>query len=848
MSAVARWSFPIASAACLAALAIPACGSSPDLVDRSASGASTAPAAAAHVDASQSAEAAEARNDDGDEAKIQIKTLSNRADLISGGDALVEIVLSKPKLADALRVQLNGRDISSAFAVRVNRRILGLVTGLANGKNLLVASTSKSHAASLAITNHAIGGPVIAGPQTTPFVCATPTAQPATATSPASNASGLTTTAVDAQCNIATETFLFYRTTAACTPGVLPDPSPVTANSATAANSCFKRFTPGTTPADLATTTTDLGVTVPYIVRVERGTIDRGIFDVAVLFTPGQPWTPFVPQHQWNGKVVHTFGASTGQPRRQFRTEQNWADDNALSRGFMVVDNSMTDSLFNANRVYNAEVVMMMKEHIIETYGEIRYTIGNGCSGGSIQQLTAASIFPGLLDGVQPTCTYPDSETTGMEVLDCVLLASFFNSPAFANLTAGMTQAQINAKKTAIAGHLDQTACWGWNNTFGSNGKPGQFVPNLVISGITGAMAPIGAPRNNCQLLASQVYDPIANATGPRCGAADNAISIFGAAAGTTNRGRSTSDNTGIEYGLKALASGSISPEEFVTLNEKVGGFTPDVVLSPERTVADKAALTIAYTTGIVSAGQLAKTPILDLRGFDEVTNNLGGGPLFGIHQIWRSFALRARLDRASGTHGNHVLWRFPTTLLAPPAFTLQSFLTMDKWLANIEKDTSRATREQKVVNGKPAEAFDFCVLSTDTALADPARANRVTDFRVCDTDARLVTHASPRQVAGGPIAEDILKCQLKPLDFSDPAFGGVTFTADQQARLRSVFSGGVCDWTRPGVNQAPFLGPRTFQDGPGGKMLGPAPQSGRCDFNKAGACVAQREDDDDED
>ena len=845
MSAVARWPFPIAStaAACFGALAIHACGSSLDLVDRSTSAVSAPPAA---VDTARTPDGAAARDEDGDEAKVGIKTLSNRADLISGGDALVEIVLPKPKLANALRVQLNGRDVSSAFAVRGNGRILGLVTGLANGNNLLVASTSKSHAASLAIANHPIGGPVIAGPQTAPFICATPVAQPATATSPATNASGLSTSAVDAQCNIATETFFFYRTTAPCNPGVLPDPSPVTANSATAANSCFKRFTPGQTPADLAFTTTDQGVTVPYIVRVERGTIDRGVFDVAVLFTPGEPWTPFAPQRAWNGKVVYTFGASTGQPRRQFRTEQNWADDAALSRGFMVADNSMTDSLFNANRVYNAEALMMLKEHIVETYGEIRYTMGNGCSGGSIQQLTAASIFPGLLDGVQPTCTYPDSETTGMEVLDCVLLVNYFNSAAFANLTAGLTQAQVNAKKTVIAGHLDQTACWGWNNTFGSNGKPGQFVPNIVFNGVTGAAAPIGAPRNNCQLLASQVYDPITNATGPRCGAADNAISIFGPAAGTINRGRSTTDNTGIEYGLEALVSGAISVEEFVTLNEKIGGFTPDVVPTAARTAANDDALTIAYTTGIVSAGQLAKTPIIDIRGFDEVTNNLGAGPLFGIHQIWRSFALRARLDGANGNHGNHVLWRFPTTLLAPPGFTLQSFLTMDQWLANIEKDTSRASREQKVVKNKPADAFDFCVLSTDPALADPARANKVTDFSVCDTDARLVSHASPRQVAGGPAAENILKCQLKPLDFNDRAFGGVTFTADQQARLRSAFPNGVCDWSRPGVNQVPFLGPLTFQDGPGGKVLGPAPQSRRCDFAKNGACVPHDEDDDD--
>ena len=52
--------------------------------------------------------------------------------------------------------------------------------------------------------------------------------------------------------------------------------------------------------------------------------------------------------------------------------------------------------------------------------------MGNGCSGGSIQQNTVASIYPGLLDGIQPSCDYPDSITTGLEVTDCVLLVNFY--------------------------------------------------------------------------------------------------------------------------------------------------------------------------------------------------------------------------------------------------------------------------------------------------------------------------------------------------------------------------------------------------------------------------------------
>ena len=37
----------------------------------------------------------------------------------------------------------------------------------------------------------------------------------------------------------------------------------------------------------------------------------------------------------------------------------------------------------------------MLKEHIVETYGEIRYTMGEGCSGGSMQQHWIAAELPG---------------------------------------------------------------------------------------------------------------------------------------------------------------------------------------------------------------------------------------------------------------------------------------------------------------------------------------------------------------------------------------------------------------------------------------------------------------------
>jgi hypothetical protein len=64
-----------------------------------------------------------------------------------------------------------------------------------------------------------------------------------------------------------------------------------------------------------------------------------------------------------------------------------------------------------------------------------------------------------------------------------------------------------------------------------------------------------------------------------------------------------------------------------------------------------------------------------------------------------------------------------------------------------------------QVVAAKPPAALDLCFLTGDPNFTTP-----VTDMAQCDADPRLQTHASPRQVAGGLLEENILKCQLKPL------------------------------------------------------------------------------------
>ncbi|TMQ16540.1 MAG: hypothetical protein E6J91_11550, partial [Deltaproteobacteria bacterium] len=479
---------------------------------------------------------------------LQIKTLSNRADLISGGDALVEIVVPAGSPSQGLLVVAGTRDVSAAFARRADGRTIGLVTGLDVGRTAIFADIGGKQRASLVVTNHPIGGPVFSGPQIQPWVCATPAVE-TDANGATTSASGLSTRAIDAQCNIASEVKLYYRTTApvgtppaGCTLS-LPDP-----NGAPPANGCFKPFDPtATAPADLAMTTTDTGITVPYVVRVERGTLNRGIYDIAVLFDPTQgnkdSWKPTAPQTTWNRKLLYVFGPATGQPRRQLRSSQVWAgQDEALKRGFLVAVSSMTDSSLNSNRVSMTETLMMMKEHIVDAYGEIRYAMGAGCSGGSINQLTSSSIFPGLLDGIQPSCTYPDSETTGTEVGDCERLVRFYASAAWTGLMASESQtvAQNNAKQAAINGHLDQVGCRSWFNSFIGVARPGNYLPERV--GTDGTITTPLPVTNNCTLPASMVYDPVTNPTGARCTPQDHAVSIWGKVPGTT-RAPSTRDN-----------------------------------------------------------------------------------------------------------------------------------------------------------------------------------------------------------------------------------------------------------------------------------------------------------------
>ena len=71
---------------------------------------------------------------------FEIRTMSARPDLISGGDALVQITVPATLAADKLSVAVNGRDVSAGFKLSAQpNTLVGLVKDLPLGRSQIEA-------------------------------------------------------------------------------------------------------------------------------------------------------------------------------------------------------------------------------------------------------------------------------------------------------------------------------------------------------------------------------------------------------------------------------------------------------------------------------------------------------------------------------------------------------------------------------------------------------------------------------------------------------------------------------------------------------------------------------------
>src|SRR5688500_10100200 len=311
-----------------------------------------------------------------DSSDLTMKVLSSRPEFVSGGSALIEIVAPNISQLHQLSVTLNDSDVTGQLAPQgTTGTFRGVIRNLKVGENELFATAlSAGHPeAKLKLTNYPVTGPMISGPHLKPYECRTVE-------------SGLGEP-LDANCSAKQKIEHFYR----------------------ASDGTFKPLPAGERPADLATTTTNEGKTVPYIVRVDSGVINRSIYRIAVL-DEGAPTNAWRPGAGWNRRLAVSFGGGSGTQYNQGTNEARGALNHLyLSRGFAFMIATELVNQLHSNAVLQGETLMMLKEYFIENYGVPTWTIGNGGSGGAIQQLLITQLYPGLLDGLQPGVAFPDS-------------------------------------------------------------------------------------------------------------------------------------------------------------------------------------------------------------------------------------------------------------------------------------------------------------------------------------------------------------------------------------------------------------------------------------------------------
>src|SRR5262245_4324145 len=107
---------------------------------------------------------------------FQISVLSSRPDMITGGDALVSIQTPSGEPLEKVRVELNGKNVAADLHRDASTHMLtGLVSGLKTGENSLkvFSGGGTQPAATAALKNYPITGPVFSGPQEQPFLCQT---------------------------------------------------------------------------------------------------------------------------------------------------------------------------------------------------------------------------------------------------------------------------------------------------------------------------------------------------------------------------------------------------------------------------------------------------------------------------------------------------------------------------------------------------------------------------------------------------------------------------------------------------------------------------------------------------
>ena len=689
--------------------------------------------------------------------RMEIRTLSSRNDMVSGGDVLLHLRFAPGLDPGAVTVERNGEEVTSLFRTApAGEGLVGLVDGLEVGENLFrvrVASAptgSAAEFAALVVTNHPRWGPAFAGPHEEPYFCTTHLFRLV--------AGGTLGAPLDEHCSVERRVDYVYRSLDG---EIEPYPADVGSR----------------LPEDVTWTTTMDGRDVPFIVRVETGTANRAIYELAILHDPRDPAPdPWNPSPGWNGRLVYRFGGGC-RPGwyQQGSATAGVLDDVMLSRGYAVASASLNVFANNCSELLAAETMMMVKERFIEAYGPPVFTIGWGASGGSHQQFGIADNYPGLLDGLVVGLSFPDMTSgTVFKSVDGRLLERYFAEAAPGRFS--------EEQQRAVAG-------------FGVYGS----IPAMSV------MARRSDPMADfASVVPEEVrYHPVDHPSGARATIYDHTVNVYGRDA-ATGFARRPLDNVGVQYGLRALHDGVIDLEQFLELNEGIGGLDIDFRHQAERTTGDSGAIAAAYRTGrIISGRGLASVPIVDFRPYLDLRE--AGDNHMKLH----SFSLRERLIREQGHANNHVILVTDETQRGGFGSAYSStqqnevlhgaLAQLDRWLTAVTADASGDPLPERLVRARPTDLVDACWTEDGRRIVEeqtydgPGECGRL-----------YPSFPVPLMVAGAPLLDDIVKCHLRPLDPDDYP---VPLGREEWDRLEAIFPEGACDWSRPGIGQEPQVG-----------------------------------------
>lgn len=689
---------------------------------------------------------------------LTLETVSAPPQFVSGDKVLVRVASST---TEPLRVRVNGRDTPAVFnAVKPGVRD-GLVIGLRQGRNTIEV-ISGSTRATLSVRSHDPKAPIVSGPRIQPFIC-----QTASFKLPDGSTMG---EPLDKDCSAPTRVSYLYKAKGATALVPLADPARL--------------------PSDIDDTTTLDGVKSPFVVRLETGTLNRAIYQFAVLHNPAVDG-PVGPGHApkgWARRLLAVHG--TGCPRGWYIQGAAMGvpvtDVTRLGEGFAVFNSTLNHPTNSCNPVLAAETTLRVRERVIQTLGAPIYTLTSGGSGGAYTSLQIADAFPGLFDGVISNSTFPDALVVAIQGLDGRLVNRYFREVAPAQFTP--------AQQQAVGGYGDASGLVGNGNQAGrTDPLSGRVDAEGYNSGVWNDTVP-QAVR----------YDPKANPKGARATVFDGVANIYGRDPATGFALRPF-DNVGVQYGLAALNAGVITPAQFLDMNLRIGGYDQDANYAPSRSVGDSGAIARAYQSGLTlsGGGGLSGLPILDYTGIYSDLRPDGD-----FHMKHHHFEVRERLRRWNGRTDNMVMWSGPdrprargvgVDVSVSSKMAAQAFVDMDAWLIAIARDEGPGSRIDKTVRNKPRTLTDGCWAEGAPGprfIAEP-------QVHVGDTACNRLypAHAQPRMVAGTPLSGDVLKCALRAPQRSDYK---VQFSDEAWARLTKIFATGVCDWSKLGVGQQP--------------------------------------------